>query len=212
VAWDYLNPNITYGEITDDRDGQVYKTVVIGTQTWMAQNLNYADSAAMTNLNGNSWCYNNNADSCAKYGRLYTWTTAMNIAGSYKSASASAVISSPHQGVCPAEWHIPTDEERTILENAVGGLDSVGTMLKSTSGWANEGNGSDTYGLSVLPAGYYSVGVFYRIKDEAKFWSTGEYGTTRAHYWGFVHNVAFGLVGYNFKHTAYPVRCLKDSE
>ncbi|MCK9182585.1 MAG: hypothetical protein M0P13_06880, partial [Fibrobacteraceae bacterium] len=72
----------SYGEIPDSRDGQVYKTVTIGTQTWMAKNLNYADSIAMPNLAGNSWCYENSADNCAKYGRLYTWTGAMDIESS----------------------------------------------------------------------------------------------------------------------------------
>src|SRR5574344_2402265 len=125
--------------------------MTIGTQTWMAQNLNYADSAALPNLEGNSWCYGNSADSCAKYGRLYTWTGAMNIDRSYQSASAAAVLSSPHQGACPTGWHIPTSAEWTTLENAVGGSSTAGTKLKSTSGWSNSGNGTDTYGFSALP-------------------------------------------------------------
>src|SRR5574344_676141 len=144
----------TYGTntVTDCRDGQVYKTVTIGTQTWMAQNLNYADSAALPNLEGNSWCYGNSADSCAKYGRLYTWTGAMNIDRSYQSASAAAVVSAPHQGACPMGWHIPTNAEWTILEDAVGGSSTAGTYLKATSGWKSYSGISnlDSYGFSAL--------------------------------------------------------------
>lgn len=66
------DPELAEGFLTDNRDGQTYKTVTIGTQTWMAENLNYADSVMTPSLNGRSWCYDNNADSCAKYGRLYT--------------------------------------------------------------------------------------------------------------------------------------------
>jgi len=66
-----------------------------------------------------------------------------------------------HQGVCPAGWHIPTDAEWTILENAVGGEDVAGMALKSTSGWNEGGNGTDVYGFSALPAGdRYSSGNF----------------------------------------------------
>ena len=64
------DPELAEGFLTDNRDGQTYKTVTIGTQTWMAENLNYADSVMTPSLNGRSWCYDNNADSCAKYGRL----------------------------------------------------------------------------------------------------------------------------------------------
>ena len=108
----------------------------------------------MPNLKGNSWCYENSADSCAKYGRLYTWTAAMNIDSSYQWASATAVIFTPQQGACPAGWHIPKNAEWTTLENAVGGSIVAGTELKSVSGWYLSGNGTDAYGFSALPAGY----------------------------------------------------------
>ena len=84
---------------------RIYKTVAIGTQTWMAENLNYEASG--------SKCYENNSGNCAKYGRLYDWNTAMK--------------------VCPSGWHLPTDDEWTKLVNTVG--EPVGTKLKSRSGW-----------------------------------------------------------------------------
>ena len=206
----------TYGTntVTDCRDGQSYKTVVIGTQTWMAENLNYADSIAMTNLKGNSWCYNNSADSCAKYGRLYTWTAAMNIDSSYQSASAAAVISAPHQGACPAGWHIPTDNEWTTLENTVGGYSVAGTELKSTSGWNDDGNesgnGTDAYDFSAFPAGDRDYGVFYDVGIVALFWSATEGVTNDAYYRGLYYDGVHMYTYYDIKNSAFSVRCVQD--
>jgi len=202
---------VVSGTMTDPRDGQSYKTVTIGTQTWMAENLNYADSAAMPNLKGNSWCYENSADSCAKYGRLYTWTGAMNIAGSYQSASATAVISAPQQGACPAGWHVPTYAEWTTLETAVGGEDVAGTKLKSTSGWSSSGNGRDAYGFSALPAGYRSYdGSFFSVGDDASFWSATEYDTDYAYSRDLDYDFANMFADSHSKIRAFSVRCVQD--
>ncbi len=207
----------TYGTntVTDCRDGRSYKTVTIGTQMWMAENLNYADSAAMPNLMGNSWCYGNRADSCSKYGRLYTWTAAMNIASSYRTASAGAEIKTPQQGACPAGWHVPTDAEWTTLETAVGGSDSAGTKLKSASGWdyynGANGNGTDSYGFSALPAGYrYYSGAFYYAGNFAYFWSATKYGASyvRLRYLGYNYTYMLSY-GYD-KDYAFSVRCVQD--
>ncbi len=189
--------------------GQTYRTVTIGTQTWMAENLNYADSTAMPNLKGNSWCYNNSVESCAKYGRLYTWTASMNIASSYQSTIASAVISAPHQGACPAGWHIPMDAEWTTLENYVGGSDVAGTKLKSTSGWLDDGNGTDAYGFSALPTGNY-YGSDFDIGSYDRWWTAEEECSTSAYdrymYYGYT-GVKTSLNGKTFGRS---LRCLKD--
>ncbi|MFA6835179.1 MAG: fibrobacter succinogenes major paralogous domain-containing protein [Fibrobacteraceae bacterium] len=201
----------TYGTntVTDCRDSRTYKTVVIGSQTWMAENLNYAYSSAMSSLKGDSWCYENSADSCAKYGRLYTWTVAMGLASSYQSASAAAVISVPHQGVCPYGWHIPTNDEWTTLEDAVGGSDVAGTMLKSTSGWES-GNGTDSYGFSALPGGYFNGLGFSLVDYYGLWWTATEYSSTDAYFQGMSSNYESVATDYYFKSYGRSLRCLKD--
>jgi uncharacterized protein (TIGR02145 family) len=117
------------GTFTDGRDGQKYKTVKIGNQVWMAENLRFKWDS--------SWCYENSTDSCAKYGRLYNWNMA--------------------RKVCPKGWHLPEDDEWTELISVVGS-ETGGTKLKSKSGWSSRddgssGNGTDYYGFSALPGG-----------------------------------------------------------
>ena len=108
----------------DARDGQTYKIVTIGSQTWMAENLNYEMP--------NSACFKNDPSKCEQYGRLYFWAAAMQ--------------------ACPQGWHLPSLEEWKILMDAVGGENVAGSVLKAKTGWRNNGNGSDLYGFSVLPA------------------------------------------------------------
>ena len=154
------NFTVTSSFFTDSRDGTEYKRVAIGNQVWMAENLNYDIPNNTTDV-----CYGSSADSCAKYGRLYNWSTAMNRASS-SSRSPSGV-----QGVCPVGWHIPSDAEWTTLVNYVG--DSAGKKLKSTSGWDRNGNGTDDYGWSALPGGYGdSYGKFSNAGIDGSWWST----------------------------------------
>lgn len=192
---------VVTGTMTDSRDGQVYKTVTIGMQTWMAENLNYAVDS--------SWCYENSADSCSKYGRLYTWTAAMGVGMSYNSAILGDSVN--HQGVCPAGWHVPTNGEWATLETAVGGSYSAGTKLKSTSGWYDSGNGTDSYGFSALPAGgRYNDGDFYLARGLALFSSATEYGASYAYYRRFGYNFASMYAYIGNKTYAFSVRCIQD--
>ena len=192
----------TYGTntVTDCRDGQSYKTVVIGTQTWMAENLNYAVDS--------SWCYENSADSCAKYGRLYTWTAAMGVSATYNDAVLGDSVK--HQGVCPAGWHIPTNAEWTTLETAVGGEDVAGAKLKSASGWYKDGNGTDAYGFSALPAGDRILsGDFISVGLSTDFWSTTEGVTDNAYYRCLIYNYA-SMIMDDYLTFAISVRCVQD--
>ena len=139
-------PSITYGSLYDSRDGKTYKTVVIGSQTWMAENLNYNASGSV--------CYGNNTSNCDTYGRLYNWNTAM--------------------AACPSGWHLPSDAEWTALTDFAGGVSTAGWHLKSASGWSSGGNGQDTYGFAALPGGGgLSDGTFF-ADEYNRWWSATE--------------------------------------
>jgi uncharacterized protein (TIGR02145 family) len=125
------------GPITDDRDEKVYKTVKIGKQIWMAENLNYSDAGRVGK------CYDNEPSNCEIYGRLYDWETAKEI--------------------CPKGWHFPSSDEWDALYQHIGGEDyntrNVESKLKATIGWKKDikneypGNGTDDYGFTALPGG-----------------------------------------------------------
>jgi len=131
---------------TDTRDGKTYKTVKIGNQTWMAENLNIEI--------GKFKCYANDPANCLKYGRLYEWGTA--------------------KKACPSGWHLPSREEWQTLVNFVGGENTGGTKLKATSGWDKNGNGTDNYGFSALPGGrgYTDDDSFNSAGGFGRWWSS----------------------------------------
>ncbi len=226
AAWAYLNPDIDYGEFTDERDGQVYKTVKIGTQTWMAENLNYAYKGVKFNYDGytsdsTSWCYENKASNCDKYGRLYTWSAVMDSAAQFSVNAGTkcgygktCTPNSPHRGICPEGWHVPNDAEWNTLWTVVGGTRIAAAKLKSTSGWYHKGNGTDSFGFTVLPAGLRGIddGDFMREEDIADFWSSGEYKSYSAYSWTF--HCDYGDVARIRveKYEGYSVRCLRDSD
>ncbi len=220
--WAYLNPDIDYGTFKDIRDGQVYKTVKIGTQTWMAENLNYPVD--------NSWCYNDSVEYCDKYGRLYTWVVAIDSVGLLKNnllaegdtcgLGKTCTLPEKVQGICPEGWHLPTNAEWDILEffiaeNQGVSTSVVSTYLKSPVGWEEDSEtpvGLDTYGFSALPAGglFISDGSFDDMGIHAYFWSASEddyiYAYRRGLYYGSEY---FGSYSY-YKIESYSVRCLKD--
>jgi uncharacterized protein (TIGR02145 family) len=164
------------GTPTVEYEGQVYNTIQVFSQYWLKENLNVGtmiQGAMEQSDNGTieKYCYNNEPDSCTKYGGLYLWDEVM------QYTTQQGV-----QGICPTGWHLPTDEEWKVLEGSVDsqygigdstwethgfrGLDA-GTNLKFTSGWYEGGNGTDLFGFSGLPGGgrindgfFYSVGYF----------------------------------------------------
>ena len=224
--------NCEYGILKDSRDGQEYKTVKIGGQVWMAENLNYAytgvpfDNAYYAS-DSTSWCYDNVPANCARYGRLrygrlYTWAAAMDSVGTWSTSGkgcghgkdcsvASAGSATLVRGICPKGWHLPSHDEWEALFTAVGGSSTAGFKLKSATGWKINGNGTDAFGFSALPAGSRSYDGSYESEGYgAYFWSSTESSSYLAYhmYLRYVGGSVY-LYDYN-KDVGYSVRCLMD--
>jgi len=206
------------GAPTVSYEGQVYNTIQIFGQCWLKENLNVG-----TQINGNQnqtdngviekYCYGNNATYCQTYGGMYIWDELMqytNLAGS--------------QGICPTGWHVPTDEEWKILEGAVDSQYGIGhtiwnTMmyrgydagknLKSTSGWSGGGNGTNLFGFTALPSGYWYLGYFSEITVDGMFFTSSISGT-KAWFRGISTIDDIARNNWEVSEFAIPVRCLKD--
>jgi uncharacterized protein (TIGR02145 family)/uncharacterized repeat protein (TIGR02543 family) len=198
---------------TDSRNSKKYRTVRIGTQTWMTENLNIETAE--------SWCYGNKPDSCAKYGRLYTWATAMNIDTSYNSKTWGG-SDVKCQGVCPSGWHLPSRAEWQTLVRAVdpsaqltsSGWDDnnvAGRKLKSKTGWYSN-YGIDSVGFSALPGGYrsYDDGSFDNAGYHGYWWTTTEYGSSSAYRRGMGYYNDHVDEYVNYKSFGFSVRCVGD--
>jgi uncharacterized protein (TIGR02145 family) len=175
----------------EDGDGNKYAAVLIGTQTWMAENLNYNASGSKCN-------------NCDTYGRLYNWATAMDNAAS-SSANPSGV-----QGVCPDGWHLPSDAEWTALTTAVG--TDPGKKLKASSSLWTTNTGTDDYGFSALPGGYgYSSSSFLNVGTYGFWWSSTQDNATDAYYRKNMGGSSSSVSRINVDKSGYnSVRCLQD--
>jgi uncharacterized protein (TIGR02145 family) len=180
-----LEQDFNYSYITDERDNQVYKTVQIGNQEWMAENLNFA-------LDG-TYCYDNDEANCEKYGRLYVWTDAANL--------------------CPEGWHLPTDEEWIELKNYVSnnGNEKIGTNLRSIDHWKS-GPGTDLFGLALVPSGCYlsTKDSFVRLGERAYIWSATEFDSDSVSHWAVMGDMEDLLRVTVYKKQARAVRCIRD--
>lgn len=192
-----------------DIEGNVYETVVIGEQKWMAENLQtttYNNGTAIPNvendsdweiLNKGAYCwYENDAVANEVYGPLYNW---------YAVKTGK---------LCPPGWHVPTDEEWTVLTDylaANGHLDKEGTVLKSTFGWHNDLPGSDDYSFTALPGGYrLSYGTFFSLNGSGRWWSATETTSYTAWYRGMYYNNSGVRRNHHSKKVGMSVRCIKD--
>jgi len=187
--------------------GETYKTVVIGTQTWFQRNLNYAVDGSM--------CYDDDPANCAIYGRLYNWLTAMNLPASCVSSSCASQINTKHRGICPSGWHIPSYAEWKQLDDYIENENDcwgcAGKFLKSKSGWDNNGGGNDAYGFSALPGGS-SDDRFDDVGNTGSWWSATEAkSSSYADFisMGYDSDILWLSLSY-YKSNFYSVRCLKD--
>ena len=214
--------NCEYGTLTDERDGQTYKTVKIGEQWWMAENLNYRYIQQTYNggvKDSSSYCYNDDPANCAKYGRLYLWSAAMDSAGIIPGNTANGcgygeicnLGNVKVRGVCPEGWHLPDSTEWDALRTAVGGWATAGKKLKSTEGWEYNGNGSDSYFFSALPAGDRSYdGGFYGEGFTAYFWSSSLYHSGLEYRMYLYSDYDNANLDDDYKYFGFSVRCLRD--
>jgi uncharacterized protein (TIGR02145 family) len=201
-----LTSNKSISQVTDI-DGNTYKTVTIGTQVWMAENLKVEhycngdiipqvkDSTEWANLETGAWCYYENKKSNGtKYGKIYNWY---------------AVNDS--RGLAPEGWHIPANAEWQTLFDFLGGDDVAGEKMKSTSNWEHNGNGTNESGFTGLPGGGRNVfGSFSSAGYFGDLWSSTE---IKAHY---ASNYCLGyifssvLYNYIYKGNGCSVRCVRD--
>ena len=176
----------------DSRDGQVYKTIKIGEQIWMAENLNYARAL--------SWCYDTLSSNCAKYGRLYTYETAVY--------------------VCPSGWHLPSDEEWKKLEVFLGMQNEV-----ELTGWRGTSPGQGKLlkiggesGFDAKFGGYVYIDLedptsqlwFRDLNKSGYFWTSTRIPNSSEAYARELSSRASIKRSKEHIHNAYSVRCIKD--
>jgi uncharacterized protein (TIGR02145 family) len=210
-SWQGSSSSISY--VSKGNSISNYRTVQIGSQRWMAENLDY-------NVSG-SKCYGNDDANCAKYGRLYDWATAMALPGCGYGTSCADQISAKHRGICPENWHIPSQAEwdalTTYIESDKSCTDCDAKHLKAQSGWYSCGvSGSsysclDTYGFSALPGGFgYSDGYFYDVGNYGIWWSASEDGSRYAYSRDVYYNYEYAIWYNSLKYNLFSVRCLQD--
>jgi len=188
------------GAFTDPRDNKTYKTVKIGEQVWMGENLNYEAEVSRCYGEGGQVAYEDayrtlsNSEiqaNCVKYGRMYNWNTAMK--------------------ACPKDWHLPSKDEWAMLTASVSGEDSVCKHLKAKSGWENDGNGLNSYGFSALPGGWgNSFGTFNNVGYFGLWWSASEYNSNYAYHWHIIYYHKNPRCYQFDKSLLLSVRCVQD--
>ena len=214
VANPKTKPTSGYGSNITDVEGNSYKTVYIGTQQWMGENLKtakYNDGTTIPNITDNTqwqnnttgaWAYyNNDAANNAKYGKLYNWY-------------ALSKTTNGNKNVCPTGWHVPTDAEWTVLTDYLGGNSIAGGKLKEvgTTNWNSPNTSATNTSLFTgLPGGYRNFDGYYNvIGSSGLWWSSSESGTFNA--WNRYLNYNDGNAGRdsNSKNYGFSVRCLRD--
>ncbi|MBO4437045.1 MAG: fibrobacter succinogenes major paralogous domain-containing protein, partial [Fibrobacter sp.] len=212
------------GTFKDDRDGKIYKGVKIGTQVWMAENLNYDYKVSIDDerVSFGHFCYDDLSSNCDKYGRLYLWSTAMDSAGTWAYGlvgrgipngcgyGSTCTLDHPVKGVCPHGWHLPNLADWATLYDYAGGIMKAGYTLQSTEGWTYN-RGWDLYGFSVLGGGYgYADGTYSSEGTGTHFWTSVEVDSTEARIIYFANSARLNESIIRENRAAY-VRCIKNN-
>ena len=175
------------GTFTDSRDGKVYKTVTIGTQTWMAENLAFKAKSGC-------WAYNNDQDNVKSYGYLYTWETAKN--------------------VCPAGWHLASKDEWSALSTFLGGQEIAAEKLKEagTVHWHKPVSAAtNESGFTCLPGGFRNdKGEFYNLGLMCFCWCSTEEDSEKANQVIIYTHTTHVEISYIEKNNGFSVRCVKE--
>ncbi|MCE6991097.1 FISUMP domain-containing protein [Dyadobacter sp. CY323] len=192
------------GKFSDKRDGKSYKTITIGEQVWMAENLDYQSKTG-------SWSYDNDPKNAKTYGRLYNWETAKN--------------------VCPSGWHLPGDDEWKAMEiylgmkptqanvdryrgtDQGGKLRSTGTIEAGDGLWAAPNKlASNESGFSAIPGGNLEADSTFLLKGHYGFWWTSTENSSRNAWYRFLSFMDPEVIRYpTSKNLGFSVRCVRDS-
>ena len=208
------NNIFVYRMMVDMRDTTNYKVITIGSQVWMAENLNYGkqilnDQEALKNNVVEKYCYEDNPEYCKTLGGLYNWDEMMQ----YNNSDDN--IKGETQGVCPDGWHIPTNDEWQILADYLGGEMVAANKMKNYDYWASPDRSNEIHlnlsGFSAYPSGRMDMtGESYYLRKSTSFWSATKDGRNKAWHRTMTNRGAglyrnSGLSGYRFS-----VRCIKD--
>ena len=201
----YGNEAKTYGKLVDERDGKIYRTIEIGEQIWMAENLNYSDEKNYPSMVNRNWCYGD----CEKYGRLYLWSASIDSVYWAKQnkicgdGEEPCGLPSRIQGICPKGWHLPDKSEWNDLYelNNYRVLQAKGFKL-----WPKA---TDESGFSALPAGVYDVGSFRDLESAAIFFCAAE-GDDDTHKSFYLNSNKADFGWGHGKNVGFSIRCIKD--
>lgn len=198
-----INPSVAYAYFMDARDSQTYRSVTIGSQVWMAQNLNHQIDS--------SWWYKNSAANGAMHGRLYQWAAAMGLDDSCNTKSCADDLTEKRQGACPSGWHVPTESEWTKLVDTTLEVDVAGTKLKATGdGWRTY-SGTNQYGFGALPSGArVNNNSFTNLGGEAIFWSASAKYASSAWFLAISNSGESAKGDDGKKNLGLSLRCLHD--
>lgn len=207
----YLSFSQNLGLSEDKRDNKKYKTVVIGDQTWMAENLNAStfrngDKIPMAKNEEDWWkaseegkpiwsYYQFDSKNGNQYGKIYNWYA----------------VNDP-RGLSQEGWHIPSDQEWTIMENYLGGNENAGKKLKSTENWNSDGNGTNESGFSAIPVTGFNLdgGFYFEHGSEGNWWTSTESNSDLAFLRSLSNENDQLFSNELYKSSGFSVRCVKD--